>query len=200
MATTPFPARAICTILVRFGMPSNGFATMTRISAIIHTLNHGHCVGRAIESLHPCEEIVIIDGGSSDNTLQVARQFGARVVHQTPPRAGLVMDSDVTNDWVLCLLPTEALVESLEASLYEWKRGSPDELVAYSVAIREEVEGNWRGLPAEVRFVHRRHVRWEAGFPVPLPGVRVGALEGALARVATPAGVAALRESQPPSL
>ena len=166
---------------------------MIPISAVIHTLNHGHCVGRAIESLHPCEEIVVIDGGSSDHTLQIARQFGARVAPQPAERSGLsrhsgiAVDSTVTHDWVLCILPTEALVESLEASLYGWKHALPDGFSAYSVAIREEIEGRWRQLPAEVRFIHRRHVRWEAGLPVPLPGVRVGVLPGELARLAAPA-------------
>ena len=59
-----------------------------RISAVIPTYNRGHIVGRAIESALAQEyapsEVIIIDDGSNDRTLQVVETYGHRVryVHQ----------------------------------------------------------------------------------------------------------------------
>ena len=59
-----------------------------RISAVIPTYNRGHIVGRAIESALAQEyapsEVIIVDDGSNDRTLQVVETYGHRVryVHQ----------------------------------------------------------------------------------------------------------------------
>ncbi len=37
---------------------------------------------RALESVRECDDIIICDGGSTDNTLDIAKAFGARVVEQ----------------------------------------------------------------------------------------------------------------------
>ena len=34
---------------------------------------------------------------------------------------------DASNDWILCVLPNEALSEELEATLLEWKGQDPEE-------------------------------------------------------------------------
>ena len=51
-----------------------------KISATIITLNEERNIARAIESLRCCEEIVIIDSGSIDRTVELAEKLGARIV------------------------------------------------------------------------------------------------------------------------
>lgn len=58
------------------------------ISLIIPALNEAECLGRLLEELPSgvVDELIVVDNGSVDDTAEVARQGGARVV--TEPRRG----------------------------------------------------------------------------------------------------------------
>ena len=54
-----------------------------KISATIVTLNEERNIARAMASLKPCvDEIVVVDSGSSDRTREIAAELGARVVRE----------------------------------------------------------------------------------------------------------------------
>ncbi len=48
---------------------------MPKISAIIHTHNDAQRIGRALGSLRPCDEVLVIDHSSSDETGKIARDW-----------------------------------------------------------------------------------------------------------------------------
>ena len=134
-----------------------------RITAILHTTNDARRLGRALESLRSCDELLVVDHGSSDETRRIARDYGARVEPASSPQDSGA--GHAAHDWVLCLLPGEALSEALEASLLEWKQEDPGDAVAYALAVRTETVNGWKhGLP-EVRLAHRRKVSWTGALP-----------------------------------
>jgi|GEM_PF-87443 len=49
------------------------------ISAAIITLNESQNIARLIKSLFFCDEIIVMDTGSTDNTVSIAKQMGAKV-------------------------------------------------------------------------------------------------------------------------
>ena len=51
-----------------------------KITATIITLNEERNVARSIESLRCCDEIVVVDSGSNDRTVELASNLGARVI------------------------------------------------------------------------------------------------------------------------
>lgn len=53
-----------------------------KISAYLITLNEGQHLDEVLSSLNGVDEIVIVDSGSSDNTLDIAKKYCARVIHQ----------------------------------------------------------------------------------------------------------------------
>lgn len=68
--------------MVRFASAHGMGKTMKPISAIILTLNEELHLERCLRSISPiCEEIILIDCGSTDSTLSIAEQFGARVLY-----------------------------------------------------------------------------------------------------------------------
>jgi rSAM/selenodomain-associated transferase 2/rSAM/selenodomain-associated transferase 1 len=63
--------------------------TSNGISVIIPTLNEGHHLVDTINSIghENYTEIIVVDGGSSDDTVPIARQLGATVIDSSPPRS-----------------------------------------------------------------------------------------------------------------
>jgi glycosyltransferase involved in cell wall biosynthesis len=53
---------------------------MPPITALLHTTNDALRLGRALETLLPCAEIIIVDHHSADATRRIARDYGARIV------------------------------------------------------------------------------------------------------------------------
>ena len=54
-----------------------------QISAAIITLNEAHNIADCIESVRPyCDEIVVVDSGSTDRTVEIAQGLGAKIVVQ----------------------------------------------------------------------------------------------------------------------
>ena len=172
---------------------------MTSITALLHTENDALRLGRALETLYACDDILLVDHGSRDGTARVARQYGARVVSA---RVGaspaeylrlvnpeLVNPSFVNPGWILCLDPRESLTEKLAASLFEWKaeslRATATPPPAFSVFLREETAEGWVEVPAaQTRLVPQSWNLWNGVLPIHEPSALV--LEGELLRFAFP--------------
>ena len=64
-------------------------ADLSRVSVIIPALNEAAHIAVTLQSVragHP-HEIILVDGGSTDGTCEVARTLGATVIHSKPGRA-----------------------------------------------------------------------------------------------------------------
>lgn len=167
---------------------------MVSITAVLHTENDGLRLGRALETLYACDDVLVIDHGSRDGTVRVAREYGARVMHAlvgASPADYLRASGAVSTrqEWIFCLDPRESLTEKLAASLFEWKSESFHEkgpaATAFSVFLREETAEGWIVVPsAETRLVPRDWSHWHGKLPVADPCAL--ALEGELLRFVFP--------------
>ena len=159
---------------------------MPSITAVIHTNNDALRLGRTLETLYPCDEIVVIDHASRDATVHVAREYGARIVSVIAgPLAVHSLRADPSG-WLLCLDPRESLTEALAASLFEWKTEHlPGSVPAFSVYLREETAQGWIANPsAQTRLVPADWTRWEKSLPY--NDSNAVALEGELLRFVLP--------------
>ena len=157
---------------------------MREITAVVHTQDDALRIGRCLETLYPCDEIVIIDHGSKDGTLRVAQEYGARIMRalgggpELLPRQG-------RSGWILCLDARESLTESLAASLYEWKTEVSGQQRAFSMFVREETAEGWIENPTpQTRLVPAVWDRWHGFFPA--NDASASALEGDLLRFVLP--------------
>jgi glycosyltransferase involved in cell wall biosynthesis len=157
--------------------------SMPPITAFLETRNDAQHLGRALESLRPCDEILIVDHGSTDATLRIAREYGA-TVHNSPgenPLAGHI--AQARHPWIFCLLPTETLTESLEASLFEWKLSNPGDVAQISsaaVVVRDEAKNSWSETVTSTRLVPKLWTMWDG--PLPQHDPRSLLLQGDLLR------------------
>lgn len=165
---------------------------MASITALLHTHNDNSRIGRCLETLYPCDEIVVVDHGSGDGTVETARDYGAQVIQA---KAGVAPGYYVRlapKGWILCLDVRESVSESLAASLFElkseWKcqaEEAPRLTAAFSVFVREETAEGWIAFPTpDTRLVPREWSHWEGTFPVTYPSA--SPLEGTLLRFSFP--------------
>jgi hypothetical protein len=179
-------------------MISRADIVMTSITALLHTKDDALRLGRALETLYACDDILVVDHGSRDATVRVARAYGARIVDDRPGAsladylrsAPATASPDVANPgWLLCLDPHESLSEKLAASLFEWKSDSfhveGPTASAFSVFLREETAEGWLEVPAaQTRLVPQTWSLWKGTFPVHEPSAV--ALQGELLRFVFP--------------
>jgi hypothetical protein len=160
---------------------------MPPFTALLHTANDALRLGRALETLFPCSEIIVVDHHSVDATQRVAREYGSRIVLADNATVSRYLDL-ARHDWVLCLNTAESLTEALQASLFEWSllpAAAVAGAQAFSVLAREQVGEDWRDFPApETRLVPRNWTFWSGRLPAHQPSAV--ALEGALLRFAFP--------------
>jgi rSAM/selenodomain-associated transferase 2 len=65
-----------------------------KVSVVIPALNEEPFIARAVESVDFAPEVVVVDGGSSDRTREIARRAGALLLESNPGR-GLQMNRGV---------------------------------------------------------------------------------------------------------
>ena len=144
---------------------------MPRISATIITRNEAEHIARAIQSLDCADEVLIVDSGSTDSTVQIAAELGARVVFH--PWEGFASQKNfacaqAAFDWILSLDADEELNEDARLAVAEWKNSVP-QATAYRFARRARYLGRWilhSGWYPDykIRLFDRRQARWQGDY------------------------------------
>lgn len=156
---------------------------MPKITALIHTFNDGARVGRALDSLRACDEVLVVDHGSTDNTRKVAGEHGAIFKEGIPGVDRGTYAVDASNDWVLCLRANESIGETLEAALFEWKSQDHDSALGFKIPLREENGSGWKTFPPEMRLVNKCKINWTGDLP---PNASGEELQGYILRFDNP--------------
>ncbi len=142
-----------------------------KITATIITLNEERNIARAIESLRCCDEILIVDSGSVDRTVELAQNLGARVIEAG--WRGFAGQKNwaaeqAANEWILSLDADEALSEALEAEIWNVKKTGP-QYDAYTMPRLARYLGRWIMHSGwypdlKVRLYHRNKAKWVGDF------------------------------------
>lgn len=94
--------------------------TKCHLSLVLITKNAGKSLEKCLQTAQWIPNKVVIDSGSADDTVEIAKQAGATVIHQEwlgfgPQKQFAVMQAPT--DWVLCLDADEFLSPELSKSL-----------------------------------------------------------------------------------
>jgi rSAM/selenodomain-associated transferase 2 len=98
---------------------------MSSVSIIIPTLNEAKCLGRTLRHLDilspPAKEVLVVDGGSSDETVAIAEKAGVSVlVAKQPGRAAQMnQGAEAATGDILCFLHADTLVPDDIVSVIE---------------------------------------------------------------------------------
>ena len=136
------------------------------LSAVLITHNAASRLDDCLVSLAFAAEVVVVDSGSDDGTVELAERHGARVVQKEWLGFGRQKQFAVEqarHDWVLCVDADERVSPDLEASIRR-ALAAPVSPV-YRMARRNRFLGRWlahgEGYPDwSPRLFDRREARW----------------------------------------
>ena len=118
-----------------------------KISVTIITLNEESNIEEACRSVAWADEILVVDSKSSDRTLEIATQCGARVISRDWPgfTAQKQFAADqASHDWILSLDADERVSEELKASIQSLNNLPESQLAdGYLIARRSFYQGRW---------------------------------------------------------
>jgi glycosyltransferase involved in cell wall biosynthesis len=158
------------------------------LTVAIIALNAAGEIGACLAAVGFADEIVVVDSGSTDATVEIAKRHGARVEHREWLGFGRQKQHAVEiarHDWVLCLDVDERVSERLALSIRQALAGR--KYHAWRMARRNRFLGRWlghgEGYPDwSVRLFHRAHAGWSSDevHEAVLTTTEVGRLEGDL--------------------
>lgn len=93
---------------------------MPKLSAIIITKNEAENIRACIESVNWADEIIVVDSGSSDATVEICRELGAQVHQHDWPGFGMQKNralSYANHEWVFSIDADERVTSELRAQL-----------------------------------------------------------------------------------
>lgn len=157
-------------------MSDGGGATAVSVAMI--ATDEADRIGRALASVGWADEIVLVDGGSSDRTPDIAREAGARVLGTEPPWPGYAAQrrraiEAAAGPWILVLDADEEVTPELAREIRETvgrRAGSGDATgsgasgapAGYEILFHTRYLDHWFGRRGWYRERHLRLARKDA--------------------------------------
>jgi glycosyltransferase involved in cell wall biosynthesis len=141
---------------------------VTPVSAVLIAQNEERKLAAALESVAFCDEVVLVDGGSTDCTRPIAERAGARVVVNSPWPGFVAQRSFATSqarhDWILAIDADERVSPELRAEI-EALRARGFDHAAYriprvAIYLGREIRGTDWYPDRQVRLFDRRRGHW----------------------------------------
>lgn len=137
------------------------------LSAVLIVLNAAAQLEASLRSVAFCDEIVVVDSGSSDGSPELAAKLGCRVIRSEWRGFGRQKQFAVeqaSHDWVLCIDADECVSEQLRAAIVALL-AAPPACAAYRFARCNRFLGRYlrhgEGYPDwSLRLFDRRRARW----------------------------------------
>ena len=116
---------------------------MNKISVVIATFNEENNLTRCLQSVKDlAEEIIVVDGSSTDKTVDIAKSFGAKVfVKENPSMFHInkqIAIDKAGNDWILQLDADEIITSELDNEIKRVIEMSRTELEAYQSKLSDK--------------------------------------------------------------
>lgn len=114
---------------------------MEPLSVFVTTFNNARTLPSCLESVKWADEIVLLDSGSTDTTLEIAEQYGCAIYHH--PFMGYGKQKQMALEhtshlWVLLLDADEALPEDLQQEIRQLLQTTPT-ADGYDIPRREQM-------------------------------------------------------------
>jgi hypothetical protein len=119
---------------------------MARVSAIVIVKNEEASLPRCLKSLHWADQIIVLDSGSTDRTVEIAREMGAEVFVEEWKGYTAQKNSALekaTGDWVVSLDADEEFTAEAQDDVRKFVNGNSEEIQAYAFRRKVLYLGKW---------------------------------------------------------
>jgi len=139
-------------------------------TVVILTQDEQKALPDCLASLKGVDQIVVVDSGSTDQTIEIARQAGAEIwIHPFESfgkqREWATQNPGIRNDWILFLDADERATPAFLDEVTQAVAQDDETIAAYDCAWRLRLYGTWLkrcdGYPRyQTRLVHRQRIHW----------------------------------------
>ena len=141
----------------------------TRISILLPTYNCARTVRATLESVQWADEILVVDSFSTDGTLDVCREFGARILQHEYVNSASQKNwalPQCRHEWVLQIDSDEVLSPELREEAAKAAASAAPGLDAFRIPRRNHMLGRWvrhGGIypDYQTRLIRRDKGRWQ---------------------------------------
>lgn len=143
-----------------------------RLSVIMITKNEEATLAGACESVQFADELIILDSGSTDKTVEIARQYTDRVIETDWPGDGPQKNRGIeqaSGDWILCLDADERVSPALAQTIQSICQSERAPYAAYDIRFQSYYLGHpirfgdWMG-ESHIRLFKRGLARFTPAF------------------------------------
>lgn len=116
------------------------------VGAVIVTHNNAATLERCLESVKWADEIVVVDHGSTDGTLDIARKFTNRIYFHPSPDTLVQANyglSWLTTGWVMLVQPYEWVEEMLRHEIDGLMLNPSPDVSGYAIPIKLHFQTHW---------------------------------------------------------
>ena len=142
------------------------------VSVLIRTLNEENNLPTLLENVSWCDDIVLVDSGSTDRTIEIAKEAGLRIytrgwgVNESEHFHWMLDNIRYKHEWILLIDADERLNDELLAEIKEIAQTSSDEdPVAYYCKRKNILFGKWlrHSMPPTpvMRLFRKDKIRFE---------------------------------------
>ena len=141
---------------------------MRKFSTLIHLKDKSKDIARTLDALRVSDELLVIDHVATDETRELVRNHGANVLDAINGVHEGAYVTNASNDWVLCVQPSEHPDAELCKALERWKEldsQNDDQIVGYTIAVAAQQQSASLNGHRELRFVNRTRINWIEELP-----------------------------------
>ncbi|NDV78809.1 glycosyltransferase [Dysgonomonas sp. 511] len=136
------------------------------ISAIVVGFNEEDLIRDCFSSINFCDEIIFVDLGSTDSTIDIAKEFTANIYsHERVPIVEIIHHEFIgklKHDWLLIPDPDERFNQSLVTEIRElFAKGIPNDIGGYVIPWifyfkNRRLNGTvWGGIKSKTSLLHK---------------------------------------------
>jgi len=118
----------------------------SKISVLLPTFNNAEIIRATLESIQWADEILVVDSFSTDSTLDICREYGARIIQHEYIQSSKQKNWAIpqcAHEWVLQIDTDEVLEAGAKEEILTRTAAAPPEVHAFALPRKNHVLGKW---------------------------------------------------------